>query len=139
MVQWVNDPVCLCGAAGSIPSLVLWAKDLASLQLCCRSRLCLGFDSWSGNFHTLQVWPKKKKKEPPFTHRFPQLSIHTQLFVSYPFLKHVSLLLDHFEENLKDRVILPIHISIYEIILIEEATVLLSHLENYNTSKNITL
>ena len=116
-----------------------WVKDLALSLQPLGSLLLHELKPRPGNFCMLQVWPKKKKKEPPFTHRFPQLSIHTQLFVSYPFLKHVSLLLDHFEENLKDRVILPIHISIYEIILIEEATVLLSHLENYNTSKNITL
>ena len=34
-------------------------KDLALLQMWRRSKLWLGFDPWPGNFHTLQVWPKK--------------------------------------------------------------------------------
>ena len=28
MVQWDNDPACLCGIAGSIPSPTQWVKDL---------------------------------------------------------------------------------------------------------------
>ena len=27
VMQWVNDPSCLCGIAGSIPGLEQWVKD----------------------------------------------------------------------------------------------------------------
>ena len=33
VVQRVNDPACLCGISGSIPSPVQWVKDLVLLQL----------------------------------------------------------------------------------------------------------
>ena len=44
-------------------------KELALLQLWHKSKLQLGFDPWSGNFHMLQIWPKNnppppKKKKP---------------------------------------------------------------------------
>ena len=64
---WINDPSCLCGGIGSIPSLAQGVKDLALQQLWCRSQLRLGFDCWPGNFH--MPWGvggakkgKKKKK-----------------------------------------------------------------------------
>lgn len=41
-----------------IPGLVQWVKD-PLLQLWCRLQLQLGFDPWPGNFHVLQVQPKK--------------------------------------------------------------------------------
>ena len=62
MAQWVNDPVCLCGGAGLIPSLVQWVKDPVLLRLWCRSQLWLGSKTWPGNFHVLWVQPEKKKK-----------------------------------------------------------------------------
>lgn len=33
MAQFVYDPTCLCGGAGSIPGPVPWVKDPAVLQL----------------------------------------------------------------------------------------------------------
>ena len=63
MLQWVNDPVYLCGIAGSIPGLVQWVKDLVLLLLWQRVQLWLKFDSWPGNFQVPQVWMKKKRKE----------------------------------------------------------------------------
>ena len=35
---------------GLIPSPAQWVKDLALLQLWCRSQLQLGLDPWPGNF-----------------------------------------------------------------------------------------
>ena len=43
--------------------MVQWVKDLALLHLWCRVQLWLRFDPWPGNFHMLQVRPKKKKKK----------------------------------------------------------------------------
>ena len=40
-----------------------WVKDPALPQLQHRQQLQLGFNSWPGYFHMLQVWPKKKKKK----------------------------------------------------------------------------
>ena len=40
-----------------------WVEDLALLQLWHRSQPWLEFEPRSGNFHRLQVWPKKKKKK----------------------------------------------------------------------------
>ena len=31
VVQWVNDPACLCGGSGLLPGLVQWVKDLVLL------------------------------------------------------------------------------------------------------------
>jgi len=42
---------------------VQWVKDLAVLQLWCRSKLWLRYDPCPGNFQMLQVWLKKKKKK----------------------------------------------------------------------------
>ena len=61
MAQWVNDPACLCGIAGSIPGPAQWVKDPTLLQLWYRSQLPLGFDPWPRNFHMLQVQLQKKK------------------------------------------------------------------------------
>ena len=44
-----------------VPAVSQWVKDLALLQLWCRSKLQLKFSPWPGNFHILKVWPKKKK------------------------------------------------------------------------------
>jgi len=55
VMQWVNDPTCLCGGPSLISGQVQWVKDLALLQLQLR------FDLWPRNFHMLWVWPKKKK------------------------------------------------------------------------------
>ena len=38
-------------------------KDLALLQLWCRSQLWLRFSPWPGNFHMPQMWLGKKKKK----------------------------------------------------------------------------
>ena len=46
MVPWVNDPACLCGVPGSIPSLAQWVKDLALLQLQLDSQQQLRSDPW---------------------------------------------------------------------------------------------
>ena len=54
MAQWVNDPACLCGAAGLIPGLAQWAKD---------PQMWFTFDLWPRNFHMPWVWPKKEKKK----------------------------------------------------------------------------
>ena len=37
-------------------------KDLALLQLWCRSKLWCSFNPWPGNFNMPLMWPKKKKK-----------------------------------------------------------------------------
>ena len=63
VVQWVNVLAFLCGIGGSIPSLSWWVKDLALMQLWCRSPLQLEFDSWPGNFHMPLCGKKKKKKK----------------------------------------------------------------------------
>ena len=55
MVQWVNDPPCLCGAAGLIPSPAQWVKTPAL------SQMQLGFNPWPGKFHMLQEWLKKEE------------------------------------------------------------------------------
>ena len=60
VVQWVNDPVCLCGGTGSIPAQCSRLR----IQLWCRSQLQLRFDPWPGNVHMPRVWPKKKKIHP---------------------------------------------------------------------------
>ena len=52
VAQWVNNPACLCGGAGLIPSPDQWVKDLILLQLWHRGQLQLRFDPWPGNFHT---------------------------------------------------------------------------------------
>ena len=51
----------LYGDVGSIPHLEQWVKYPVLPQLWCRSQLWFGFDPCLGNFHMLQVWPKKKK------------------------------------------------------------------------------
>ena len=38
-----------------------WVKDLALVQLWCRSQLWLRFNLWPGNFHVLKVWLRKRK------------------------------------------------------------------------------
>ena len=63
VTQQVNDPVCLCGAADSVPGLAQQVKDLTLLQLWYRSQLQLGFDPWPGNSHMPSGSPKRKKKE----------------------------------------------------------------------------
>ena len=49
---------CLFGGKASIPSLEQEVKDIALPQLCSRSQLWLGFDTWPGNFHMTWVWQK---------------------------------------------------------------------------------
>ena len=44
VVQWVNDPACLCSVASSIPGPVQWVKDLVLLQLWLRWHLWFRFD-----------------------------------------------------------------------------------------------
>ena len=44
-----------------VPTVAQYAKDLALLQLCCKSKLWLGFDPWPGNFHIL--WVRLKNAE----------------------------------------------------------------------------
>ena len=44
------------------PPVMQWVKDLALLQLWCRSQLQLGFHSWPGNFTCRECSPKKKKE-----------------------------------------------------------------------------
>ena len=41
-----------------------------------RSQLWLGFNAWPGNFHMLQVWPKKKRKN----HNLPSILHLTLLY-----------------------------------------------------------
>ena len=45
-----------------VPAVGHWVKDPTLLQHRLQ-QLCLGFDSWSGDFHMPQGQPKKKKKE----------------------------------------------------------------------------
>lgn len=61
VVQWVVDPACLCGGAGSdlCPGAVY--KALSLLQLWGRS-LWLGFDPWHKKFHMLWGAAEKGKK-----------------------------------------------------------------------------
>ena len=59
MVQWVKDPVLSLQGWGSEPGPAQWVKDLALLQLWCRSQLHLRFDPWSRNSHVPWVQPKK--------------------------------------------------------------------------------
>ena len=33
VAQWINDPACLCGGAGSIPGLAQWVKDLVAVAV----------------------------------------------------------------------------------------------------------
>ena len=54
---------CRCFGAGSTPDLVQWVKDLALLQLRCKSQLQL--NPWARNFHMLQVQQKTKKAKKP--------------------------------------------------------------------------
>ena len=63
MVQWVNDPACLCGFAGSIPGLVQWIKDLVLPLLWHRLQMWLGFSPWPENVRRPQVWLTKEKKK----------------------------------------------------------------------------
>ena len=56
MAQWVNDPSCLCGIAGSIPSLVQCVEDPALLYFGMGHRCDLGLIP--GNFDVPWVWPK---------------------------------------------------------------------------------
>ena len=60
MAQCVNDPACLCGGTGWIPSLEQWVKDVALLQVWCRSQLWLIFNPWSRNFQMPRLWLGKK-------------------------------------------------------------------------------
>ena len=59
MAQWVNDPDCFFGGAGSIPGPAQWAKDLELLQLWCR--LQLRFSPWPGNSICLGAAKQKEK------------------------------------------------------------------------------
>ena len=45
-----------------VPTAAQWVEDLALLPLWSRSQLPLRFNPRHGNFHVLQVQPKKKKK-----------------------------------------------------------------------------
>ena len=47
------------GGMGLLPSLEQWVKNLALLQLWCKSQLWLKFNPWPRNFHMLWMWPKK--------------------------------------------------------------------------------
>ena len=63
MVQWVNDPAFVCGAAGSIPGPVQCVKDLALLHLWCRSQILLSLDPWLWNLpYAVGAAEKEKKK-----------------------------------------------------------------------------
>ena len=64
VAQWVNDPACFCGVAGSGASPAQWVKDLALLQLWCKLQMQLGFDPWPQELHMPRVQPGKKKKKP---------------------------------------------------------------------------
>ena len=61
MVHQVKDPVW--SAAGLIPGLVQWVKDLTLPQLWHKLQLQLRFYPWSGNFQMPGVGLKKKKKK----------------------------------------------------------------------------
>ena len=73
VAQWVNDPACLFGVASLIPCLVRWVKDLALLQLWCRSQLQLRFSPWRGHFHIPRVLLKK-----PETNTKPKTNVVKQ-------------------------------------------------------------
>ena len=61
VAQWVNDPVCLGGGIGLIPSLAQ-VKDLVLLQLWRRLQFQLRFNPWPGNFYVpWGGWGKKKE------------------------------------------------------------------------------
>ena len=49
------------------------------LQLWHRLQLQLGFDPWLGNFHMLQVQPKKKKKKNYFNAKKKKANHHLSL------------------------------------------------------------
>ena len=81
MVQRVNDPACLCGGAGSIPSLARWVKDPALLELWYGLQLWLSLNPWPGNFHMLWVQPEmkgreKKKKKAKKPHQDKEACFH---------------------------------------------------------------
>ena len=57
VVQWVNDPACLCDSTDFILGPAQWVKDLVFLQF--------GLRLEPGNFHMPWMWPTKKKEVEP--------------------------------------------------------------------------
>ena len=64
MAQWIKNLTAVAPVAGEVggllPGPMQWVKDLALLQLQCRSQLGAGFDPWPN--HMLQVWPLEKSR-----------------------------------------------------------------------------
>ena len=63
VAQWVNDPACLSGDAGLIPSQVQRVKEPALLELWCRFELWLRSDPQVENFHMPRRCQKRRKKK----------------------------------------------------------------------------
>ena len=63
MVQWVKDPVLSLQGWGSEPGPAQWVKDLALLQLWCRSQLQLRSDPWPRNSMCHGAAKKRKISE----------------------------------------------------------------------------
>ena len=61
VVQWIDDPACLCVALVGSSVLAQRLKHLALLQLWLRLQLQLRLDPWPRNFHVLGMWPKKER------------------------------------------------------------------------------
>ena len=60
--HWCTN-ICLLQYVLRVPTVAQWLKDLALLQLWCRSQQQLGFDPWLRNFHMPRVRLKEKKKD----------------------------------------------------------------------------
>ena len=87
LLMWTK-PVSFCEhfvltiSTSSIPSPAQWVKDLALLHLWHSLQLQLRFDPWSGNFHMLWIWLKKKKK-------FHIYNIYWALFNIFPLVGNI--------------------------------------------------
>ena len=63
VAQWVNDPVCLCGVAGSIPSLVQWVKGFGvDTVVAVGCRYSSDSDSIPGQGTSICCWCSRRRK-----------------------------------------------------------------------------